>query len=163
MVFKIIPPDIHINGETDVMNNKEKFINDFQANGILTEVFIFCAINQPITKGLLTDKLTEYYRKQFDPGTVYRSLKLLTSLGILHSVTAGEVVLIQSNMRNDMEKEVVERYYAFLDHIPKQFRQNFGGMAYFWVSNGDGVQYLDFCCKLLGFKCEKEEVKDGND
>ena len=58
-----------------------------------------------------------------------------------------------------MDKKIIERFHHFLSKIPVAFRNKYTDVNYFWISNGEGFKYIEWCCKLLGFPCNAKNVK----
>ena len=65
-------------------------------------------------------------------------------------------MVMPPNEQKDIHKEAYRKFFKYLEHIPKQFRRNYDKLNYYWVLNGEGDEYLEWCCKLLGFEIEKK-------
>ena len=161
MEFKIIiPKNPPIKKEEIINQNKKMFADDFQKEGVLAKTLVFTKMNEPIQCTDLKEIFQGYYQIEFDINVIKRALKRLNDLGILHSITSGELMTISPNQMNDFFKEAYRKFFLYLEHIPKQFRKQYTHVTYFWVSNGEGNNYLEWCCKLLGFEIKKEDDKN---
>ncbi len=162
MEIKIIPKK-EINNKLKDFKIRTLLGDDFhQKNGIFAKVLVFLQINQPCSVNELKDKICKHYEEDIERTKISRAIKKLQYFNLIHETTPNEV-LFRGEVGENIQilyNHIVAKYNKFLDGIPTQFRKNYGNMSYFWVSNGNGVKYLSFCCKLLGFKIEgiKDEV-----
>lgn len=160
--------DIKIMPKKSINNQEKKFQiksllgEDFhQKNGILTKVLVFLQINQPCSTNELKDKICKHYEEDIERTKIARAIKKLQYFGLIYETTPNEILLSQEG-GEEFRNHILAKYNKFLDGIPTQFRKNYGNMSYFWVSNGNGIKYLPFCCKLLGFEIEgiKDEINE---
>jgi len=157
MRFKITPPTNPVVPEEVRQKNKRMFSEDFDKSGILTKSMVFTKLNEPVAKGDLKLALQEYYHVEFDKSAIGRALKRINELGLLQSITSGELTTMPQNEMTEMHRKAYKKFFQFLQHIPKQFRRNYDAVTYYWVSNGEGNLYLEWCCKLLGFDYKEEK------
>lgn len=157
MNFTIKLPENPIDPDEIKNKNRKMFRDDFDNGGVLAKVLIFTKMNEPVNSQDLRTYLQGYYKIEFDVNLIKRGLKRLNELGILHSITSGDVMSMPQHEMSDLYKEVYKRFFHFLDHIPKQFRKQYNQVNYYWVANGAGEEYLEWCCKILGFGIEKEK------
>ena len=160
MKFKITLPTQDIKPEIIEKRHKRMFVEDLERNGLLAKTFIFVYLNQPISVTDLTKRLNDYYQVDYDRGLIFRSLKKLSDQYLLAKASIGYVITISDIDKREIHKKVIERYHAFLQTIPKPFRNNYQDVNYFWVQNGEGLKHIEWCCKLLNFKVDVEEDKD---
>ena len=153
--IKIVLPKLNIDPIEVERKIRAMFYDDLEKGGSLAKVFIFCYLNQPCAVTELTKKLTDYYQFDYDRATVFRAMKRLNEKYILAKATSGDMLSLQDQERKPIHKEAIEKYYGFLRPIPEQFRKNFHSINYFWVQNGNGLKYIEWCCKILNFKIEK--------
>jgi len=156
-IITIKLPKNPISAEEIKQRNKKMFSDDFEKGGFLTKVLVFTKINEPINSQDLNLFLKKYYKIDFDVNVIKRGLKKLSELGILNSIASGDLMSMPQNELNDLLKEAYKKFFLFLDHIPKQFRKQYNQVNYYWVSNGNGEDYLEWCCKLLGFDFSKDK------
>lgn len=156
MEFKITLPDLNINQEQKVREMKARFTDDFDKGGILNQVFVFTSLSEPASVKEITDNMTKYYQKEFFTTEVRRSLNRLVKLGLLNTKTSGDILILRVDEKNENDNKISAKFHHFLDKIPNQFRNRYTNMNYFWVSNGYGLEFINHCCKLLNFKCEKK-------
>lgn len=156
----ILPPQPKDFPESVKQKNRAMFTNDYEREGILAKVFVFTKISQPTTKNELQQKLQEYYGTEFDKDAIGRALKKLEGLGLLKIITSGELVVMDEDEMDDMQKTARAKFFKFLQHIPSQFKKNYNAMGFYSMTNGLGIEYIPWCCKLLGFQF-KENNKNG--
>ena len=155
MDFEITLPDNPINSEEIVNKNKRMFSEDFEKAGFLTKILVFTKMNEPLNSQDVNLLLQKYYKIEFDINVVKRGLKKLSELGILNSITSGDIMATPNNKLDDRHKEIYNKFFVFLDHIPKQFRKQYNQVNYYWVSDSGERDYLEWCCRLLGFGFKK--------
>jgi len=156
MEFKITMPETQIKNEEIENMIKAMFNEDLTNDGILAKVFVFCYLKQPIRVTELTEKLNEYYKTDIDRSAIARALNKLV---LKHVVCVkGSLDSLSNNPgeQTEMDKRIIERYHVFINHIPAPFRKNYNDVNYYWIANGEGIKYLEWCCKLLKFECEKQ-------
>jgi len=155
--FKIIAPEIEIDKEVLEKRNKAMFKDDFDKGGILAKAFILTYMNEPVSVTELTTILNKQYHIENDRATVYRVLKRLVDKHLFFTATSGYVISIPDPERREIHNKIMEKYHKFIRTIPEQFRKRFHDINYFWVANGDGLNYIQWCCDILGFKYEEEK------
>ncbi len=152
--FKIILPEQEIDEKETESKNRANFSKDLAKGGLLAKSLIFTYMNQPVSTTEITKLLNDYYKMDYDRSSVFRALQKLSEKHIIATTTTGTVMHLPEGDRSEIHKKVVEKYYAFLHKIPTQFQKKFQNINYFWVSNGLGTKYIEWCCKLLNFKIE---------
>ena len=155
--FKIELPENPITKEEIFAKNRGMFNQDLQRGGILAKVFIFTYLNAPASTTEITEKLQAYYRIEFNRGTVYTNLKKLVDLGLLHTATSGDIFSTPENERKEIHEQILKKFLEFISKMPTSFRKRYDAVNYFWISNGDGMQYIEWCCNLLGFKIKEQK------
>ncbi len=153
--FKITLPEQEIKPEIIEKRIRRMFSEDFEKNGVLTKAFIFTYLNQPISVSDLLKKLNKYYKLDYDRALIFRALKKLNENYLIARASIGYVLSLDGPDKKEIHKNVIEKYHSFLNTIPKPFRNNYQDVNYFWIQNGEGLKYIEWCCKLLNFKCEK--------
>jgi hypothetical protein len=153
--FKIDLPELKVNKEQKEQEIRAKFKEDFNKGGNLTQVFIFTYLNQPASVTEITDSMSKYYQKEFERTAVFRVLNRLVKLGLIHTTTSGMVVHTPNNERKDVHNLIITKFKRFLEGIPEPFKKRYTDVNYFWLANGEGMNHLDWCCRILGFKCEE--------
>ncbi len=163
MKFEIEMPNVNIDEKEKEQTIRAMLSNDLQKNGILAKVFIFTYLREVASITELTDKLREYYQVDFDRANVWRAAEKLINNGLMFKATSGYVLSLGDSELTDIHKRIIEKHRIYLDGIPKQFRQRYNDVNYVWVANGNGLKYIPWACKLLGFKIkEKPDKKDIN-
>jgi len=158
--FKIKLPDQEIKPEVIEKRNKAMFTEDLEKDGILAKSLVFVYLNQPASTTEITKKMSSYYGIDFDRVKIFRALQKLNEKFILANATSGECLSLSDSERKEIHHEIIRKFYSFLRDIPEQFRRRFQNVNYFWVSNGEGFKYIEWCCKILGFECEvKKDAK----
>lgn len=152
--FNIIPPEAPELTETIKSRIRGMFNEDFQKNGLLAKIFVFIAMLQPMSATQSTSKLTSYYKIPFDKGTISRNMKKMAEMGLFHSITSGDLQHTPHDMRSAMQKEAYDKHQRYLETIPTQFRKKYDAVNYYWISNGMGEEFVEWCCKIIGFKFE---------
>ncbi len=156
MKIKIIPKK-EINNQEKNLQIRSLFGEDVeQKNGLLAKVLVFLQINQPCSTNELKDKICQHYEEDIERTQISRTIKKLQYFGLIHETTPNEISFEGED--TPLNNHILAKYNRFLQNLPTQFRKNYGNMSYFWVSNGNGVNYLAYCCKLLKF--EIEGIKD---
>jgi hypothetical protein len=152
--FKITLPEIKINEEDKEKSVKKAFTDDFEKKGILAKVFIFIYLNEvsPITE--LTKSLRDYYKTEFEKTYVFRAVSKLLNLDLINKVQVGYVLALPNSEKKEVHKNIVQKHFQFLNKIPEPFRQRFNDVNYYWIRE---KKYLEWCCKLLGFKISEEK------
>lgn len=157
MKFKITPPNIDIDDKEIEARNRRLFKEDYDKGGMLAKVMVFLHMDEPLSTTALSYKLTNFYKQEHDKVRVFRALDRLVKLGLIFRATSGYVSSIPEGERKPIHKKIMERHWQFLSRQPKQFQHRYTDVNYFWVANGDGMKYMEWCCKLMNFKCEKEK------
>lgn len=152
-----ITPKKSINNQEKKLQIRSLFGEDIeQKNGLLAKVLVFLQINQPCSTNELKDKICKHYEEHIARTTISRAIKKLQDFGLIHETTPNELSFEGGDI--PLKNHILAKYNNFLNGLPNQFRKNFGSMSYYWVSNGNGINYLAYCCKLLKF--EIEGIKD---
>jgi len=155
--FKITMPGENIKPEVLKQKIKKFFSDDMEnGQGILSKVFIFTYQNQPISITDLTRKINDYYKTDVDRSLVFRSADKLVEKNLLCKATSGYVLSIPPKDQKPIHKKIIETFHRFLGTIPLPFRNRYQIVNYLWIANGQGLDYIEWCCKLLNF-----EVKVG--
>jgi len=155
--IKIILPDLKISEEQREKEIRALIKDDFERKeGLLAKVLVFTYLNNPLSITELTNKLKEYYQKEFDRSNIFRVVERLVGLGLLFKTTSGYVQSLGESERKPIHDKILEKHRKFLDKIPVPFRQRYNDVNYIWISNGIGTKYLEWCCKLLNFKYVEE-------
>jgi len=159
--FRIALPDNPISEETNQAIVRAFFKKDVEDDGgFLTKTFVFLYLNQPVTVTLLTDKINEYFHTDEDRIKTSRALKKLESKNIVGSIFAQETLIKKPTDLTDIDKEIMQKYLQFIASLPSNLKQTYESVKYYWVSNGEGIKYIEWCCDLLGFPCE-QKIKEG--
>ncbi|CAK0756687.1 hypothetical protein CCP1ISM_60016 [Azospirillaceae bacterium] len=159
MDFDIDLPDVTIDEQQKEQTIKAMLSNDLQKGGIIAKVFIFTYLRKVTAISELTEELRKYYQIDFDRANVWRAAEKLVNNGLLFKATSGFVLGLADSELKDIHKKIIEKHRAYLEGIPKQFRQRYNDVNYVWVSNGNGVKYVPWACKLLGFKYKEKKEK----
>lgn len=154
--FKIHLPELKINQEERKKEIRALFSNDFEKMGILNQCFIFCNLNEPASVTEVTDNMSKYYQMEFQRTAIFRALQRLVKLGLVHTTTSGEVVMMPSNERKEIHNHILAKYQNFLKKIPEPFKKRYTDVHYFWIANGNGLDFIEWCCKILKFDCKEE-------
>jgi len=157
MTFKITLPEANIDPEFVEKRNRAMLSEDFAKGGMLAKVLVFTYLHHPISTTELTTKLNDYFKLNIDRASIYRTLQKLVEKHLIATTTTGVVMHMTEGERSEIHKKIIHKYYEFLEKIPDQFRKKFQNINYFWVANGEGTKYIEWCCKLLKFKCEGGE------
>lgn len=153
--FKITMPEQEIKPEYEEKRKRAMFSEDLEKNGILAKAFIFVYLNQPASVTEISEKMSEYYKTDFERGTIFRALKKLADNNILFRTQSGYVLSLNPPEQKPIHQEILKKFYHFISTIPTPFRNRYNDVNYFWI-NGEGTKYVEWCCKLLNFKCVKE-------
>lgn len=153
--MKIKLPESPITPQEVKQRNKKMMADDFEKrDGYLPKVLVFIKLNQPITNTEIKTELQKYYKFEQSIDKVKNCTTRLKEVGILNSITSGELMTMPPNEKTELHREAYRKFFAFLDHIPKQFRKNYDKVSYYWVDD-DSEEYVEWACKLLGFEIEK--------
>ena len=153
--FKITLPEREHNPQDSEKKIKAMFKEDADRGGLLARALVFLYMKQPCSTTDLKDMISNYYGVDYDRTAVYRALRKLIDKHLVASTTTGIILHLSEAERSEVHHEITKKYFEFLNKIPEQFRKRFQNINYFWVANGEGVKYIDWCCKVLNFKCEK--------
>ncbi len=122
-----------------------------EGEGILSQVMVFTQMYGPISITALTNKIESYYQKEIDRSMISRATDKLVRLGLMFKGTSEEIMLLSEEEKKEVHKQIDRIHRNFLHKISVPFRNNFGKMNYVWVANGEGLDYMELCCKLNGF------------
>lgn len=157
MKFKITLPPADVDPKDVESRNRAMFSDDLEGGGILAKSFIFCYLNQPSTITEITRKLNQYYETNLERTKIFRALQKLNEKFIVAQVSTTELLSIPSSERKKMHEAILSKHNNFLMGLPDAFRKKIAKVNYFWIPNGNGTKYIEWCCKLLNFKCQKEK------
>ena len=158
MSIKITLPEFKVDEKAKDLQIRSIFGNDVEKKeGILTKVLVFIQIYQPLTITELKDKIQGYYQKEVDRVVIFRAVDRLTKLGLLNMTTSGDILAMLEDEKSDIHRHIEAKHRKFLSAISPQFRNRYNNVNYTWVANGDGLRYLEWCCKLLGFKYSEDK------
>ena len=152
--MKIKLPKNPLNPEDIKSKNRGLLTFDFEKNGILCNTLVFTKINEPVSNEDLKDIMQQYYGIEVDKSKIKIATKRLNDLGMLNSITSGDLTTMPPNERTGIYNEAYIKFFRYLDHIPRQFRKNYDKLTYYWVANGMGLEYLEWACKLLKIEVE---------
>jgi len=154
--FKIILPEQKVSEVERESVIRKMFKDDKDKGGILSSVFVFTYISEPITVTEIKDKIQNYYKKEIDRVSVFRAVDRLHKLGLFNKTTTGEVIAMEETEDEDITLKLIRaRHRGFLLKISPQFRSRYNNVNYVWVSNGFGIKFIKWCCEINGFKIEK--------
>ena len=157
MKFKIELPERKEDKDKEALN-KKMFSDDFEkGNGLLSKVLVFIEMYDVVSVTELTDLLIEYYKVYYNRANIFRACERLQKLDILNQTTSGVVLIMAESEKEPIHNHIVAKHKKFLNNIPAPFKHRYNDVNYFWISNGEGKKYVEWCCKLLGFKCEKQK------
>ena len=114
MPIEITLPDIKFNPEEIISRNRRTLKEDFDKEGILANVLVFTYLNQPTSTTDLANKLSFYYKKEFDRVKVYRALDRLVRLGIIFRATSGYILSLIPSERKKIHNEILDEYRLFM-------------------------------------------------
>lgn len=159
--LKINLPERDFGEEQIELKNKRIISEDFEKGGVLAKAIVFLYMEQPTSVSELTQNLNDYYNQDYDRTNIFRVLKKLSELHVIARASIGYILAIPGNEQKEIHKKCIEKFHNFLNNIPMPFRNHYQDVNYFWVKNGDGLKYVEWSCKLLKIKYEKEGEKDG--
>jgi hypothetical protein len=113
---------------------------------------VFIQMNQPLAISDLQDLLLKYYKKEIDRVVIYRACERLAKWGLIVKVTAGDLLAMPEEEKDSISLLAEARHRKFLTNISPQFRGRYNIRNYVWISNGEGIKYLEWCCKINGFE-----------
>lgn len=148
-------PKIPIKKEEIKQRNKAMLTYDTDKGGILAKVLAFIKIEEPASNDTIKEALQSYYKIEFDISRIKTATKRLYGLSMLNSITSGELMTMPPNEHTEIHKEAYQKFFRYLEHIPKQFRRNYDKLTYYWLNNSEGLEYVEWACKLLGFEVTK--------
>ena len=155
--FEIILPEIHISSQERENQIKAILKGDFEKGGNLAKVLVFLYLSEPEAVTALSNKLSEYYQIEFERTNVFRALQRLLKNGCLFSTTTGYVISLDPSERKEVHNKILQKHQIFLSKMPKQFQGKYTDVNYFWLSNGYGINVLEWCCRLLNFKIKEKK------
>lgn len=159
MEIEIIPKEEKINKKEREQNIRRLFGDDFnERNGILCNVLVFMQIIQPCSVNELKNKICSHYALDIERTKISRAIQKLKNFNLIDEKTPNEILLYGDEGK--LSNHIIAKYNKFLSDIPTQFKKNYGNMKFYFVSNGEGIKFLPYCCKLLGFKIKgiKDEL-----
>lgn len=153
MIIKL--PKNPINLEQIKIKNKRVLSEDHEKGGLLCKILVFIKMNEPVSNDEIKELLHNYYFNEFDKSKIKLATKRLNDLGMLNSITSGDLMTMPSNERDELHTEAYRKFFLYLEHIPKQFRRNYNRLTYYWINNKEGLEYVEWACKILGFDVQK--------
>jgi len=156
MDFDINLPAVKKDDKLTEQINKKMFSDDGDKSKMLSKVLIFIKMNQPVSITELQNKMIEYYKVDMDRSNVFRAAQKLQKLGILNQTVSGVVLAMSESERDAIHNHIIAKHRQFLERIPQAFKARYNDVNYFWVANGDGVKYIEWCCKILGFEVKQK-------
>ena len=153
MIIKL--PKNPVTQEEIKQRNKRLLAEDNEKAGILAKVLTFIKMYEPTSNEDLKELLFQYYKIEYDKSKIKVATKRLNDLGIVNSITSGEIMTMPPNEHSEVHKEAYKKFFNYLEHIPKQFRRNYDKVTYYWV-NGGSDEYVKWACKILGFGEEND-------
>jgi len=157
MSIKIFLPEQKIDESQRETNIKKIFGEDKERKeGLLSQIMVFVYLNKVLSITELTDKLQEYYKREFDRIAVFRGTDRLYKLGLFKRITGGELLSMDEEEKEEIHKYTESKHRKFLSKISPQFRNRYSNINYVWVANGEGHKYLSWCAKLNNFSFEEE-------
>lgn len=157
MEIEIKIPDLKITEEEQLSRNKALLSNDKQNGlGYLSLIIPFLKIHGPLSVTDLKDLIQSYLKREVERVNVYRQADRLFKLGILHKVSSGDILTMEEYEKETIHKHIEAKHRKFLSTISLPFRKTYGNRNYFWLSNGEGDKYVEWCCKLNGFEYKKK-------
>lgn len=140
----------------DIKSKIKRIISDdCERGGIMAKVIAFIHMDEPSSNEDIKESMQNYYKEEIDKQKIKANTKRLYELGVLKMVTSGEIITMPQNELVGLYQEAYRKFFKYLDHIPKQFRRNYDKVSYYWISNGGGLEYVEWACKLLNFEVEK--------
>ena len=155
--MKISLPKKTITLEQVKQYNKKVLTDNFEKEGILAKILVFVKMNEPVSNDELRNLLYDYYSVEFDKNKIKDCTKRLAELGMLNSITSGDLMATSASERNEMLEIAYKKFFEYLEHIPKQFKKNYNRVNYYWIPNGQGNEYVEWACKILGFGVENDK------
>ncbi len=150
--IEITLPPVNVNKEEQDIKIRQMLTYDKnEKEGTLSQVMVFAQMYGPLSITNLTNKMELYFRKEIERANVSRAVDKLVKLGLMMRVTSGDVLFMPEDEKDEIHKEVDRIHRNFLQRIAQAFRNNYSKVNYIWVANGDGIKYIDLCCKLNGF------------
>ena len=123
---------------------------------MLSKCLVFIKLNHPLSVTDLQKSLFDYYKSDLDRVVVFRNCEKLAKWGLIVKVNAGDLLAMPEDEKNQMHKLAEAKHRKFLQTISPQFRVTYNNRNYVWVSNGEGEKYLEWACKINGFKFNKK-------
>jgi hypothetical protein len=128
-------------------------INEDNAReGLLAKTLIFTYLHQPVTVTEITNHLNAHYGLDIDRTKIYRALMWFVQKNIMVMESTNVIFSLEPTELTEIQLEVERKHRKFLSPIPKQFASRFEKVNYYWISNGEGLNYIEWCCKILGYK-----------
>lgn len=153
MIIKL--PKNPVTQEEIKQRNKKLLADDNEKGGILAKVLIFTKMNEPTSNEDLKECLFQYYKIEYDKSKIKIATKRLNDLGIISSITSGEIMTTPQNEHTEIYTEAYKKFFKYLEHIPKQFRRNYDKVTYYWVNDGSD-EYVKWGCRVLGFEVQND-------
>ena len=150
--FEIRLPEIKLDSKEVEARIKKTLTDDFEkGEGLLSKCLIFVKLYGPMAITDVSDKLQEYYKKEFERAYVYRACERLSKFGILNKLMIGDILLIPDEEKLPIHKHIEALHRKFLTTISPKFRGQYHIRNYVWFVNGEGNCFLEWACKLNKF------------
>lgn len=149
---KITPEEIESRIRRTLKEDNDK------GEGLLSKCLVFIKLYSPIAITDLTDKLQEYYKKEFERAYVYRACDRLQKLGLIYKATIGDILIVSEEEKTTIHRHIESLHRKFLTNISPQFKNRYNIRNYVWFNNGEGLKYLEWACKINNFPYK---IKDG--
>ncbi len=155
MSIKITLPKPNIDDKIREQQIRKIIGEDFEKKeGIISKVLIFTYLHAPISITRLTDEIQNYYQIEFDRVKIFRAVQRLSKLNVMQIIKVGDVFLMDDEELSKEHIEIKRQHKIFLNKLSPQFRNRYNNMNYTWISKNGGEKYLEWACKLNGFKYE---------
>lgn len=127
-----------------------------ESNRDLVKVLVFINNMQPVCEPELKRKLNKHYNG-FDKIKLYQIFAQLKGEGLISFKKIKNLVDKNEHTKTEIGKEIYKVHQEYLKkRIPEQFRNRYYHMNYYFLTKFGG-EFVEFCCKVLGLKYEKEE------
>lgn len=128
-------------------------------DGLISKSLVFIKLSDsPLSITDLQTNLFNYYKKDIDRVNVFRACDELAKWGIITKTTSGDILSMPEQDKKQIHKHAEAKHRAFLQNISPQFRGRYNNRNYVWI-NKEGEKYLEWACKLNGFKYKEDGKK----
>jgi hypothetical protein len=77
----------------------------------------------------------------------------LIKMDIAFSRNSGYLMTTKDSEMSEVERYMLAKFKNFINTIPQAFRNRYTDMNFFSLSNGFGLEFVQWSCKILNFKC----------